>query len=316
MNPQTFARAVVSIEAKYGLRLDAAEVWLRLDAKQVLRKIGGRRPGKRCKGGWISAEKQCSDHKTSDGKLTAAGKSSAAELAGKVRSRKGMQPIETKNGERVRVAQGESTPKETKSSPQRTVDFEVKESKPLDIESISSGSIKANESKVRAILKSGFQSELPVVVIKAKKGSVDIDLDTYSGAEEVASYREAVKRNPNLKGRMDVIIAGSKEEAIAAAKQQKLIAKHSKVREPIKEARLLDVESFKTRNTDFKQTDIEDLAQSISQNGGIYQGPQVRQSGAEEWTTRSRSDDFAVLAYRRAQEMNPQLKGRLMAQFV
>lgn len=61
-----------------------------LDAKKVLKKIGGKRPGKRCKGGWISAEKQCSDHKTSDGKLTEAGKSSAAELAVKVRSRKGM----------------------------------------------------------------------------------------------------------------------------------------------------------------------------------------------------------------------------------
>ena len=63
---------------------------LHLDAKQVLRKIGGRRPGKRCKNGWIAAEKQCSDHKTKDGKLTAAGKDSARELAARVRDRKGM----------------------------------------------------------------------------------------------------------------------------------------------------------------------------------------------------------------------------------
>ena len=63
----------------------------RFDAKKVLLKMGGRRPGKRCKRGWIAAEKQCSDHKTADGKLTAAGKSSARELAARVRDRKGMQ---------------------------------------------------------------------------------------------------------------------------------------------------------------------------------------------------------------------------------
>ena len=67
---------------KYGLA--------HLDAKKVLLKMGGRRPGKRCKNGWIAAEKQCSDHKTADGKLTDAGKNSARELADKVRQRKGL----------------------------------------------------------------------------------------------------------------------------------------------------------------------------------------------------------------------------------
>jgi hypothetical protein len=62
----------------------------RFDAKKVLLKIGGKRPGKRCKKGWIAADKQCSDHKTADGKLTAAGKASARELADKVRLRKGL----------------------------------------------------------------------------------------------------------------------------------------------------------------------------------------------------------------------------------
>jgi hypothetical protein len=65
---------------------------LYLDAKKVLPKIGGKRPGKRCKGGWISADKKCSDHKDAGGKLTAAGKSAAAELAAKIRERKGLQP--------------------------------------------------------------------------------------------------------------------------------------------------------------------------------------------------------------------------------
>ena len=63
---------------------------LYLDAKKVLPKIGGKRPGKRCKGGWISADKKCGDHKDASGKLTAAGKSAAEELAAKIRERKGM----------------------------------------------------------------------------------------------------------------------------------------------------------------------------------------------------------------------------------
>ena len=74
---------VVEVLEKYGLSD-------RFDAKKVLLKMGGRRPGKRCKKGWIAAEKQCSDHKTAEGKLTAAGKSSASELADKVRMRKGL----------------------------------------------------------------------------------------------------------------------------------------------------------------------------------------------------------------------------------
>ena len=73
---------------KYGLA--------HLDAKKVLLKMGGRRPGKHCvgksggKGSYISAEKQCAGHKGADGKLTQAGKQSERELAARVRDRKGM----------------------------------------------------------------------------------------------------------------------------------------------------------------------------------------------------------------------------------
>lgn len=68
---------------------------LHLDAKKVLRKISGKRPGKHCvgksgKGSYISAEKKCADHRNSAGKLTEAGKASARELSAKVRKRKGM----------------------------------------------------------------------------------------------------------------------------------------------------------------------------------------------------------------------------------
>ena len=82
---------------KYGLA--------HLDAKKVLLKMGGRRPGKHCvgkaggKGSYISAEKQCAGHKGADGKLTQAGKQSARELAARVRDRKGMgTQMETKIG--------------------------------------------------------------------------------------------------------------------------------------------------------------------------------------------------------------------------
>jgi len=82
---------------KYGLA--------HLDAKKVLLKMGGRRPGKHCvgkaggKGSYIAAEKNCAGHKGTDGKLTQAGKQSARELAARVRDRKGMgTQMETKIG--------------------------------------------------------------------------------------------------------------------------------------------------------------------------------------------------------------------------
>jgi ADP-ribosyltransferase exoenzyme len=45
VNPQTFARAIVSIERKYGLRLDARSVWLRMDVK--------------CGKGWEGTKPKC-----------------------------------------------------------------------------------------------------------------------------------------------------------------------------------------------------------------------------------------------------------------
>lgn len=61
----------------------------RSDGRKVLQKKSGKRPGKRCGGSFIAAEKQCKSHK-SNGKLTEAGKKAAQELAEKVRARKGL----------------------------------------------------------------------------------------------------------------------------------------------------------------------------------------------------------------------------------
>lgn len=63
----------------------------KLDAKKVLPKIGGKRPGKKCGKSYIAADRRCKGHYSESGKLTEEGKASAQELAGKVRSRKGMQ---------------------------------------------------------------------------------------------------------------------------------------------------------------------------------------------------------------------------------
>jgi ADP-ribosyltransferase exoenzyme len=46
MKPQTFARAIVSIEQKYGLKLDAGKIWLRLD-------------GVPCGKGWEGTKPKC-----------------------------------------------------------------------------------------------------------------------------------------------------------------------------------------------------------------------------------------------------------------
>lgn len=68
-----------------------------LDGKKTLRKISGKRPGKKCGNSYVSADKQCKGHssKTESGKrkLTAAGKKSAEELAAKVRARKGLKAL-------------------------------------------------------------------------------------------------------------------------------------------------------------------------------------------------------------------------------
>ena len=85
------------------------------DAKKVIPKIGGKRPGKRCKKGWIPADKQCSDHKQ-NGKLTEAGKASAQELAEKVRKRKGLKPLDksvstSDNGRKLTGVKGMKLPK-------------------------------------------------------------------------------------------------------------------------------------------------------------------------------------------------------------
>lgn len=50
MTPETFARAIVSIEQNYGLRLDARSAWLRLDATPCGKGWVGTKPGCKRKG--------------------------------------------------------------------------------------------------------------------------------------------------------------------------------------------------------------------------------------------------------------------------
>jgi len=311
MTPIVFAQAIVSIEQNYGLRLDARSVWLRMDEFKKVKELAGGKCNEAK--GWYGLKGACKRGKKGEGE--ARSKESKVDIANRIKKRK-MNESSAKPGVKTEIKPSQPRISEEPAKGQRKIDYEVKQSKLLDMESISTGGAKPVSSRIQSIIKSGLQSELPIVIIKGKKGANDVDTDTYSGQAEVASYQEAAKRDPKIKGRMDVIAVSSKEEALEALGQQNMIAKHSKSREPIKEAILLDVESFKVKHSDFDKKDIEKLAQSISKNGGIYQGPQVRQSGADEWSTRSRSDDFAVLAYRRAQELNPKLKGRTMAQLV
>jgi hypothetical protein len=77
----------VTIQAFYDLKIEVREYF---DAKKVLPKISGKRPGKKCGKGYIAAERKCKGHYSESGKLTEEGKASAQELAGKVRARKGM----------------------------------------------------------------------------------------------------------------------------------------------------------------------------------------------------------------------------------
>ena len=311
MTPEKFAQAIVSIERNYGLRLDARSTWLRLDAFKKVKELAGGKCNE--KTGWYGLKGACKRGKKGEG--DARSKESKVEIAGKIRTRKMNESSKKPGSKTGKKPEQTQIPKET-TKVQRKIDHEVKRSGLFDVESISSGVSKPVASKVQSILKSGSQSELPIVVLKASDGTHDAAADAYSGQSDIASYREAMKKDPNLKGRMDVITVSSKEEALEAVSQQNMIAKHSKAREPIKKIVLLDMENFKVKSSDFDKGDIEKLAQSISKNGGIYQGPQVKQSGVEEWATQSRSDDFAVLAYRRAQDLNPKLKGRMMAQLV
>jgi hypothetical protein len=77
----------------------------REDRKQVINSAG-KIPGKKCKGGWISASYKCSDESSASvsvqdkgksvRKLTAAGKESAQDLAARVRKQRGLKPLAAK----------------------------------------------------------------------------------------------------------------------------------------------------------------------------------------------------------------------------
>ncbi len=82
-----YTRAIESLNSRYGWHLDAQKTLSRL----------GKKLGKKCGGGWISPEKKCKSHYT-DGKLNSSGKVSSADLADRIRSRKKMTAIRSRDG--------------------------------------------------------------------------------------------------------------------------------------------------------------------------------------------------------------------------
>lgn len=82
-----YTRAIESLNDRYGWHLDAQKTLSRL----------GKKLGKKCGGGWISPEKKCKSHYT-DGKLNSSGKTSSADLADRIRSRKKMTAIRSRDG--------------------------------------------------------------------------------------------------------------------------------------------------------------------------------------------------------------------------
>lgn len=82
-----YTRAINRLNDRYGWHLDAQKTLSRL----------GKKLGKKCGGGWISPEKKCKSHYT-DGKLNSSGKTSSADLADRIRSRKKMTAIRSRDG--------------------------------------------------------------------------------------------------------------------------------------------------------------------------------------------------------------------------
>jgi hypothetical protein len=127
-----------ALQAFYELKSEIREYF---DAKKVLPKISGKRPGKKCKGSYIAVDKKCNDHYT-NGKLNEKGKASAQELAGKVRDRKGLPALKnalTKSvdeGNPKKVKQKESganasKPTKEKVSPKmKTTESKAKQKEP------------------------------------------------------------------------------------------------------------------------------------------------------------------------------------------
>ena len=86
MTPEIFARAIASIEQKYGLRIDARSAWLRMDD---WKRLGRDQMGQKCGRGWHGLRGACK-RVPKGGDKEAAIKASKVALADKIRARKGL----------------------------------------------------------------------------------------------------------------------------------------------------------------------------------------------------------------------------------
>jgi len=113
MTPEVFARAIVSIEQNYGLKLDARSVWLRMDD---WKRLGRDQMGQKCGRGWVGLRGACK-RVTKGGDKDAAIKASKVALADKIRARKG---LSDRNALKPVVKKAENEPKSQQAIPQST----------------------------------------------------------------------------------------------------------------------------------------------------------------------------------------------------
>ena len=113
MTPEVFARAIVSIEQNYGLKLDARSVWLRMDD---WKRLGHDQMGQKCGRGWVGLRGACK-RVTKGGDKDAAIKASKVALADKIRARKG---LSDRNALKPVVKKAENEPKSQQAIPQST----------------------------------------------------------------------------------------------------------------------------------------------------------------------------------------------------
>ena len=95
MIPEVFAKAIVSIEQNYDLKLDARSIWLRMDEfKKVKGLVGGKCNEAK---GWYGLQGACKRGAKHEGLAKA--KESKLEIANKIRKRKGLEPVTVKKTE-------------------------------------------------------------------------------------------------------------------------------------------------------------------------------------------------------------------------
>ena len=202
----------------------------------------------------------------------------------------------------------ETKPIDAKADITKNPGFGLKQSKILDIESMGRTNGKYSEENVKRILSDRTQVNIPVVR--------QTGLESYSvvaGNQSIFDYKEAIKRDPSLKGRMDVHIVQSLAEANSAKKAFAIDAKY-KAETPsskVPSFGLLDLDSIQTGNPNrFKKEDIEALSQMIQKNGGNYLTPHVKRTGLDSFVADSKGE-IAIHALRAALKVNPQLVDRL-----